>query len=350
MELLELCITPQCSIREAIKVLDETAKKIVLVVEEGKLVGVITDGDVRRWILKNGDLDNNVEIIMNNTPICLLEKDIQNAKKIMRRQKIEAIPIINEDRRVVKIVFWNDVFEDRLSYFDKFNIPVVIMAGGRGTRLYPYTKILPKPLIPIGDTPIVERIINRFSEYGCNNFYLTVNYKKEMIKAYFEELNATYQINYVIEKEPLGTGGSLRLLKDRLKGTFFVSNCDILIDANYSDIIKYHEKQKNLITVITSLKNYTIPYGVIKLNSGEIIESIKEKPEYNFLVNTGMYVLESEVLQYIPEKKFYHITELIDYCVKNNIKVGTYPVTEQAWLDMGELQEMRRMEEKLGLN
>lgn len=349
MDLLKLCISPELSIREAIKVLDETAKKIILVVKNESLIGVITDGDIRRWILKSGDLDFSVEVVMNADPIYVLEKDINQVKQMMQERRIEAIPVVDQERRVHRVIFWNEVFENKLNYFDKLNIPVVIMAGGKGTRLYPYTKILPKPLIPIGDTPIVERIINRFTEYGCNDFYLTVNYKKEMIKAYFEDLKTAYDIDYVDEDKPLGTGGSLHLLKDKLKETFFVSNCDILIDANYSHILKYHKKNKNLITVITSLKNYTIPYGVIRLNENETIKETQEKPEYNFLVNTGMYVLEPEVLKYIPENEFYHITHLIDYCLENGIKVGTYPVTEQAWLDMGEFHEMERMAKRLGV-
>src|SRR5699024_1942650 len=135
-----------------------------------------------------------------------------------------------------------------------------------GTRLQPYTKILPKPLIPIGDTPIVERIINRFCQYGCNDYYMTVNYKKNMIRAYFDEKEKNYTVQYVEEAKPLGTAGSLHLLKGILNETIFVSNCDILIEGNYSEMMKYHKENNNKITLISSLKHYTIPYGIIEID------------------------------------------------------------------------------------
>ena len=168
-----------------------------------------------------------------------------------------------------------------------------------------------------------------------------------MIKSYFNEIEKKYELIYVDEDKPLGTGGSLHLLKGKLQESFFVSNCDILIDANYADIMTYHKEKKNKITVVTSLKHYTVPYGVIDLNEEGTVKETKEKPEFNFLVNTGMYILEPELLEMIPENEFYHLTQLIDICIEQGIRVGTYPVTEQAWLDMGELKEMERMNERL---
>lgn len=346
MNYKSLLIDKSITIKDTVKALDRGAKKVVIVTEYDKLVGIVTDGDIRRWILKNGDLKENVSKVMNDSPVYLdyIYKD--NAKKVMIDKSIECLPLVDDKKRVVDIVFLNDGLNS--NNFEKIAVPVVIMAGGQGTRLYPYTKILPKPLIPIEDIPIVERIINRFNGYGCKSFYLTVNYKKNMIKAYFNEIDRDYDVFYIEEEKPLGTGGSLHLLKDKLKETFFVSNCDILIDANYSDIIKYHKKNNNKITVITSLKNYTIPYGVINLSENGDISSTKEKPEYNFLVNTGMYVLEPDVLEDIPENEFYHITYLIDKYIEEGKKVGTYPITENCWLDMGEFKEMERMVEKIG--
>jgi len=227
MKLSDLFINENTTIKEAIKILDETAKKILLVTETNKLTGIITDGDIRRWILKSGNLQECVSCIMNTSPKYIYEKDRAYAKEILKEKMIEAMPVVNINREVIDIVFWNDSFENKLNHFDKLETPVVIMAGGKGTRLEPYTKILPKPLIPIGDIPIVERIINRFTEYGCNKFYMTINYKKNMIKAYFNELDKVYEVDYVEEVKPLGTAGSLSLLKDVLKDTFFVSNCDI---------------------------------------------------------------------------------------------------------------------------
>lgn len=345
----EIFIKKDMLIREAIKKLDATAKKILLVVENDVLIGTVTDGDIRRWILKNGDFNFEVHNIMNKNPIFLDSKEKNLAKEIMKEKSIESIPIVDDNGKILDVIFWNDDMDLEFNNYQNISSPVVIMAGGKGTRLYPYTKILPKPLIPIGDFSITERIINKFIKFGCDNFYLTVNYKKNMIKAYFDELERNYEMSYVEEEKFLGTGGSLYLLKDEIHETFFVSNCDILVDANYSEILKYHKENNNLITMVTSLKNYQIPYGIIKLgNDGQVIGTT-EKPQYDYLVNTGFYVLEPQTLEDIPENTFFHITDLINRYIEDGKKVGTYPITENAWLDMGEMKEMERMMERLEL-
>lgn len=349
MELKDLFVSKDMSIKEAIIRLDKTAKRILMVIEEDKLIGIVTDGDIRRWILKNGNLQDEVSLVMNNSPKYIYEKDRIKAKKVLKKMMIESIPVLNESNEVMDIIFWNDNFNNKLNHYEKLDNSVVIMAGGKGSRLDPYTKIIPKPLIPIGDIPIVERIINRFNEYGCNKFYLTVNYKKNMIKAYFSDEDKGYEINFVDEDQPLGTAGGLSMMKDKLKDTFFVSNCDILIDANYSNILKQHKKSKNKITLVTSLKNYIIPYGVIEINNNGVIKNMTEKPEYDFLVNTGMYILEPEVLNDIPENTFFHITDLINDYISKGENVGVYPVSENEWLDMGQFKEMENMLERLGV-
>ena len=177
-----------------------------------------------------------------------------------------------------------------------------------------------------------------------------MNWKEIMKYHMFDELNKEYTINYIEEDKFLGTGGALYLLKDKLKSTFFVSNCDILVEADYSNMLEYHKKNNNLITMITSLKNYTIPYGVIELNDEGKIKAMKEKPEYDYLVNTVVYILEPEVLYDIPENEFFHITDLINKYINSGKKVGAYPITENAWLDMGEFKEMERMRQKLDID
>ena len=349
MTLTELFISQEISIREAMKRLDITAKKILLVIEDKKLIGIITDGDIRRWILKNGDLNSQVNEVMIKAPKFIYENERFKAKKVLEEKSIEAIPVLNSKNEVVDIIFLNDKFNEKLYRAKKINTPVVIMAGGKGTRLEPYTKILPKPLIPIGDIPIVERIINRFEKYGCKEFYMTVNYKKNMIKAYFNEIEKSYEISYIDEDKPLGTVGSLCFLKGRIRDSFFVSNCDILIEGDYAKMLKYHKEHKAKITLITSLKHFTIPYGVVELNADSDVKSMIEKPGYDFLVNTGMYILEAEVLNDIPENTFYHMTDLINDYVEKGEKIGVYPVSEGAWLDMGQFKEMEMMIERLGL-
>jgi dTDP-glucose pyrophosphorylase len=349
MNLQDIFISKEATIKDALKQLDVTARKILLVTQDKLLEGIITDGDIRRWILKSGDLQEKITKIMNKSPKFIYEEEVNIAKDILKQYMIEAIPVLNHKNQVVDIIFWNERFKRKLNYYNKLDNPVVIMAGGKGTRLEPYTKIIPKPLIPIGDTPIIERIMNRFTEYGSNDFYLTVNYKKNMIKAYFNDLQKEYTVNYVDEDTPLGTAGSLSLLKNKIDQTFFVSNCDILIDGNYSDMLKYHKENNNKITIISSLKHYTIPYGVIKLNETSDLQQMVEKPEYAYLVNTGMYILEPECLMDVPENTFFHITDLINSYIENGDKIGVYPVGENSWLDMGQFKEMENMLEKLGV-
>lgn len=344
-----ICLDLDITIKEAIKKIDLNAKKTLFFCDENRvLLGVVTDGDIRRWILENKSLEEKISMAMNRKPIHLHYLKQSEAKEMMLQYKIEALPIVNDEGQIVHMVYWSDLFHERKSCSGKrMDVDVVIMAGGKGSRLYPYTKILPKPLIPIGEIPISERIINKFHEFGCQRFHMVVNYKKNMIKSYFSDVDRKYSLSYLDEEIPLGTAGSLFLFRNQLKESFFLSNCDILVDADYASIYDYHRKQKNKLTIVTSLKNYIIPYGVISISKDSQVISLQEKPENHYLVNTGMYVIEPEILQYIPEGEFYHMTDLIHQCMENGIRVGTYPVSEAAWLDMGEFSQMKIMREKL---
>jgi len=214
------------------------------------------------------------------------------------------------------------------------------MAGGRGTRLAPLTNIWPKPLIPVNEKTIIEDIMDKFVEVGCNKFYLSVNYKAEVIKQYFENLNSSYyQISYIQEEKPLGTAGSLYLLKDKIHSAFFVTNCDILIDEDYTAIYDYHKANHNEITMVAAIKSFPIPYGTIETKEGGQLNSIQEKPELSFKINTGMYILEPNLLKEIPENEFLHITTLIEKLHQEGRKVGVFPVSEGSWSDIGNWEE-----------
>lgn len=344
MDFKQIIISGTTTIREALQLLDTSAKKSLFVVEDDVLIGAVSDGDVRRWILKSGDLNDSVCNIMNRNPITISEHNLHKAVDIMKKTGVAAIPVIDENRKIETVYFWG---EDETRHFNRINSPVIIMAGGKGERLLPYTSVLPKPLIPIGDKPILEHIIESFMKFGCDDFTLTINYKKNMIKAYFDELERDYTISYIEEEIPLGTGGGLFFLKDKIKDSFFVSNCDILMDVDYSEIVRFHKNNQNLITIITSLKNNVIPYGVINLDEAGNVASIIEKPKTDCLINTGVYVLEPEVLDFLNENEFIHITELIEKCLLNHRKVGTYPISEDAWMDMGQVEEMEKMIDKI---
>lgn len=340
------------SIVEAMGKIDDNAKGILFVVDEkGILAGCVTDGDIRRWLIKTGDLNACIEKAMKRSPKYLFAKEKDRAKKFMEDESITAVPILNDQMIIQDVVLLSETNEkkDKKHKANLSDIPVVIMAGGKGTRLYPYTKILPKPLIPIGDTPILERIINCFTEYGIDTYYLTVNYKKGMIKSYFSDLAPNYTIKYVEENKPLGTGGSVKLIEDKIEVPFFVTNCDALILTDYSELYDYHKKAGNDITIVSALKNVVIPYGVLhSKENGELID-FEEKPRLSYFINTGMYVVNPDTIQEIPDDCVFHMTNLVEKIKNKGGKIGVYPVSEDSFLDMGEFDEMHRMEKKLNI-
>ncbi len=353
MERLKRTIIPSGqTIKNVLKHMDAVGEKTVFIVgSKNRLLGSVTDGDIRRWILRGKSLMQDVVEVMNPNPICLTSGfEPEMAKTLMIENSVECLPVINDSKEVVSAIRWIDLFEDKLKKIKPLKSDVVIMAGGEGVRLHPFTKILPKPLMPIGDKPIIEIIINRFFDFGCTDFYLSLNYKSSIIKAYFSDFEHDYKINYIIESKPLGTAGSLNLLKHKIKKTFFVSNCDILIEADYADILKFHRQRKNKITMVSSMKNFTIPYGICEIYDGGVLKSIQEKPEYDFLVNTGMYVLEPEVIDDIPKNKFYNITDLINAYLSESKKVGVYPVSEKSWIDIGQMEEMQNTLRNIKIN
>lgn len=348
MEIGDFIVNPNATIFEAMTQINKNARGIVFICNENELAGVVTDGDIRRYILQKGDLSQTIMRIANYNTIWLGKKDEEQAMQIMNQKSISAVPILNSEKEIIKICFSNGsivVNEEKNILLD---VPLVIMAGGKGTRLKPFTDILPKPLIPIGDKTITEHIVDRFSEYGCSEVYMIVNYKKDFIKAYFKDGTYKDKICFVDEMVFWGTGGGLKLLKGKMNQTFFMSNCDILINADYSEILEYHRQKENLITVVCAKKEFSIPYGTIDLNhDGEIINLV-EKPSNIYLINTGFYVIEPEILDKIPDNTFIHITEIIETCIRENARVGAYLIEDADWMDMGQFDEMEKMKEKLG--
>lgn len=351
-ELKKYLISEQETAAEALQQLDLNAKGILFCVDErNHLLGTVTDGDIRRWLIKTGKLEGKLQEIMNQNPKVIYRKELASAQNEMKRFAITALPVVDARNHIVDIIFRRDEEqrEEQNSRKSLKEITVVIMAGGKGTRLYPYTKVLPKPLIPIGDIPIMERIVERFCDYGVKNFYVTLNYRKNMIKSYFSEVGRGYDMNYVEEDKPLGTAGSLHLIQERFDKPIIVTNCDILIHADYKDIYEYHQQSGNELTIVTALKNIVVPYGVINSKENGIIISMDEKPKLSYFVNTGMYVLNPSLLDEIPADCFYHMTDLANQLLEEGRQIGMYPISEDSFLDMGEFEEMHRMEEKLNL-
>ena len=344
-------IDPDSSVINGMKQIDHNKEKVLFVVDKSnKLIGSITDGDIRRWILAGESLNAPIEKICNRNPISIKsEQNASYAKELMLEYKIECVPVINYEKRVEKLIFWNDAFRDENFKIEKtiLKLPVVIMAGGAGNRMKPFTQILPKPLIPVGDKTIIEHIIDKFVEYQINVFYITLNHKGRIIKYFLQELNPSFTLKFITEPEPLGTAGSLKYLQDKIRGTFIVTNCDIIIYADYAEIVHFHEENNYDLTLVSSMMHYQIPYGICEIDKGGNLLELKEKPEYSYLISTGMYILKSRVLEYIPEKKLFHMTDLMDRVKEHGGKIGVFPINEQAWADTGQWKEYKKTLQRL---
>jgi len=345
-------IMRDASLKEAMKQINEVGEKVLFVVDEKrKLLGSLTDGDIRRWILKEGRLKGEIDSIYYRNPVVVsTDYTDEEVKRLMLENKIEWIPVMKADNEVVDVLLWDNVFGDGILVpKDELDVPVVIMAGGKGTRLDPFTRVLPKPLIPIGEKAIIDIILDKFSQHGVNEFFISINHKAKMIKSYFEEMATQYTIHYIVEEVPLGTAGCLKFLKDRIDDSVLVSNCDILIDCDYSEIVKFHNKNNYDISIVGSFRHFIIPYGICEIENGGVLTNITEKPEYDFLVNTGMYVLRKKTFDLIPENQRFHITDLVKSVKDKGGKVGVFPISEKSWIDIGQWDEYRKSLKLLGL-
>lgn len=336
------CISKNTIVREAMKRLESVRPKILFVVDDGRVVGSLTDGDLRRYLLASGKLEDEVEPAYNKNPkvACSFEE----AKQLYNEEDYVAIPLVDE-AGIIKEIYIGRTEPVKPSC--KLDIPVVINAGGKGTRLDLFTKVLPKPLIPVGEFPIVEHIMRRFAEYGCERFTMIVNYKKQLIKAYFCEAENPYDLTFVDEEKPLGTGGGLSLLRDSLKETFFFTNCDILVGDDYESMIKFHREKKNAITMVCAYKNIVVPYGVIEMGVDGAIMDMKEKPEISFLTNTGLYIVEPEVLDLIENDVPVGFPDVIKKAKEKGMRVAVYPMSGDEWMDMGQIHELEKTNERL---
>ncbi|HCX99213.1 MAG TPA: mannose-1-phosphate guanylyltransferase [Bacteroidales bacterium] len=337
----QISIKKHSTISSALKQMDNVGRKLLIVVDDDeKFISVLSIGDIQRAIIQNKSLDTPIiNILREEVKVAHIHESLEDIKNQMRLRRNEFMPVVDEHNTIQKVIFYEDLFIEKQPV-EQFNLPVIIMAGGKGTRMQPLTNVIPKPLIPINKKTIIEDIMDRFLEYGSYNFYVSVNYKADMIRYYFETLNnPEYNITYFQEDKPLGTAGSLGLLKGQIQQTFFVSNCDILIDDDYSEMLKYHRENKNEITLIAAMKHLSIPYGTLKTTEGGILTTITEKPDLTFKINSGMYIIEPHLINEIPENKIYHITHLIEKVMHRSGKVGVFPVSEKSWRDIGNWHE-----------
>lgn len=333
------------TIKQAIKRMDEGGIGFICVIDENeKVIGVVSDGDFRRAILNEIDLNKKINLIANKLfKFVTLDEQKRGIEKIFKETCVKQIPVLDTMGKLIEVITVDEFYQIKKTKFSKkrLHCEVVIMAGGKGTRLDPFTRILPKPLIPIGDKTIIEIIIEKFTEYQITEFFVSINHKAKIITSYFEEIQPDYKINYIHEEKPLGTVGALKQLEGYSNKEIFLTNCDIIIEADYCDILKHHKEKNNDITIVASLKHYNIPYGICEIENGGTLVNIKEKPEYDFLVNTGMYIISPLLLQYIPKDELFDMTHLIEKIINLDFKVGVYPISERAWIDVGQLSEYK---------
>ena len=345
MKIKDRAIQSSMTVLQSLKKMDEAKAKMLFVFENENFLSILTIGDIQRAIIKQANLSDSVlSILETNKAFASLNESKNIIREKMLRLRAECMPVVDDEGNLVDVYFWNDFFkQSEGEHREKIDLPVVIMAGGKGTRLKPITNVIPKPLVPVGDKTILEVIMDQFEGIGCKKFYMSVNYKADMMEYYLSQLEHKYDIEFFMEDKPLGTIGSVSLLKGKISTPFFVSNCDSINDQDYRDVYDYHIQNKNDLTIVTMVKSFRIPYGVIETGEDGLMQSLKEKPELNYQVNTGVYILSPELIDEIPEGEFFHITHLMEKVKARGGRVGCFPVSENSWHDMGEWPEYLKM-------
>ncbi len=324
-----------------VKLQSSQSKCLIVINDQNVLLGTINDGDVRRAILKSAKLNFKILKYFNKKCYFVRQDKLSqiDVKEKFRKLDINLIPVVDKNKKVIDFIPRSSNKKKILIKKNK-KFETVIMAGGLGTRLKPYTNILPKPLLPYKNKTIIENVINNFSNYGIKKFIISLNYKNILVKSFFKELNPNYKVSFLEEKKPLGTAGILfKLSKNKKK--FIVSNCDVIIDVDYNDLISYHEKSKFDITLVVSVQNERIPYGVCKTINNKL-QSITEKPEKNYLANSGLYVVNGKVFQLIKKNENLSFVDLIKRALNKNFNIGIYPIPSNAWVDLGQSIDFTR--------
>lgn len=336
-QLTEILVRPTSTIKETIEAIDSGKKQIALVVDEDrKLLGTVTDGDIRRGILNNIDLEVEVKEIMNKDYVALSSNaSTREIKQTFKdNNMIHQIPLLDTQGKITDLVVVDDIFDTST----KENY-VVLMAGGLGTRLRPLTEDTPKPMLQVGNKPILETIINQFKEYGYHNILISINYKSEIIENYFGDGSKLgVNIDYIREDKRLGTAGALKLAEDKLNDKpFFLMNGDILTEVNFKSFMSFHKNNEFDLTMATRKHEYQSPYGVVNID-GVDVNSLEEKPTYYHFINAGIYCLKPEMIKYIPKNKFFDITDVISLALEDNKNIGSFPIREY-WIDIGQKED-----------
>jgi len=342
-----LIIDEDATILEAIKKINENSQQLICIIDhDGKLLGMASDGDIRRALANGSDLDSKLRDCMNINPMTMhIGSNPQDIQSLMLKHKVGQVPLVDDKSILINIVTQQSIVEDA-----RHENWVILMAGGKGTRLRPLTNDLPKPLIPIAGRPIIETIIKSFSVAGYKQFYVSVNYLRDKIKDHLQDGSQwATAVHYLDENEPTGTAGSLALLPERPTAPFFIMNSDILTNVDFSAIRKKHEKQKNVLTVCARTVETTIAYGVLDTD-GDRITGCREKPTERRQVNAGVYMANPEILDIIgPDVRFFNMTDVIDECLKKGLRIGIFHIHEY-WSDIGQISDLKAAKEQYAEN
>jgi dTDP-glucose pyrophosphorylase len=326
------------TIKKALKIIDNGALQIAIIVDENdKLLGTLTDGDIRRGLLKGLDLNSSIESVIFKTPtIAKISDSKEEILKLALSKKLHQILIVDDKGEILGI----QEIEELIKPKDKTN-KVILMVGGLGTRLRPLTENTPKPMLRVGNKPILQTIVEKFAEYGYINIVMCVNYKSHIIQDYFGD-GSKFGVNieYVLEEQRMGTAGALSLLKSNPTESFFVMNGDLLTNVNFEHLHDFHMSNNSIGTMCVREYDFQVPYGVVNIYGSKIL-SIEEKPVHKFFVSAGIYMLTPEVLDYIPQSQFYDMPTLFERLISENKNVITFPLREY-WLDIGKMEEYAR--------
>lgn len=334
----DILISPNTSIIQTMEIIDASSLQFAAVVDEEMcLLGTVTDGDIRRGILRGLPLETAIKEVMNKSPFCEVKgKKKFYYKEVMRKRELKQLPIVNIEKKIETILFVAEL-QEKLQKENK----VVLMVGGLGTRLRPLTDDLPKPMLKVGDKPILETIIESFKSYGFSKFILSVNYKRELIKNYFQDGSPfDVEIEYIEEEKRLGTAGALSLIENKPDQPFFVMNGDLLTKINYEQLLDFHIEMNSKATMCVREYEYQIPYGVIETDNHQLL-SIEEKPVYRSFVNAGIYVLNPNILDSIPKNEFYDMPDLFKKLMHAQEEVSAFPLREY-WLDIGKMDDYKK--------
>lgn len=337
-KLKKACISPDVTIKQALEAIDKSAIEIALVVDqEFRLLGMATDGDIRRAILRGADINACIETVMNKNYTAIGE-DIPHdtAIRIMAEHSFRHIPVIDQQGHLKDIILWQDVIKPK----KKTNY-VLLLAGGLGTRLRPLTEDVPKPMLKVGDKPIIETIIGQFKQNGFTNILVSVNYKADVIEDYLKDgSHLGVNIQYIKETKRLGTAGPIRLAKEYLTEPFFVMNGDLLTNLNLSNMMDFHTSNGFDLTIATKKYELQIPYGVVRMDD-IAVTGMDEKPIIGYFINAGIYCLDPKLIDYIPEDQYYDFNVLINQAISDELSIGSFPITEY-WMDIGQMADYQK--------